>query len=190
MNQMKIAYLIAKTQLGVTEIAGPKHNPKIIEYGQATILQSDTDEESWCSNFVNWCYIIAGLILNPIYMRKLLTGRYSESDIEMFINSAKELAPKIGMVYDPTKEAYTAKVSRPTMLGNARSFQNFATVSDGQEGDIVVLWRETPTSWKGHVAFLAKKGMTYVNLLGGNQNNKVCYADYSRTRVLTYRKDA
>jgi hypothetical protein len=189
MNQMKIAYLIAKTQIGVTEIVGPKHNQKIIEYGQATILQSDTDEESWCSNFVNWCYIIAGLILNPIYMRKLLTGRYSEADIEMFINSAKELAPKIGMVYDPLNPM-TAKISRPTMLGNARSFQNFAAVSDGQEGDIVVLWRENPTSWKGHVAFLAKKGLTYVNLLGGNQNNKVCYADYSRTRVLSYRKNA
>jgi len=108
-------------------------------------------------------------------------------DIHLLFKSAKELAPKF---YNNWNEdlASTSNVSLPTMQANARSWQNFGNESVGEEGDIVVLWRENPTSWKGHVAFLKKKGLTYVELLGGNQANKVGYKDYTRTRVLAYRK--
>lgn len=48
-------YAIAKTQLGVTEIAGNKHTPKILEYHSATTLKATDDETPWCSSFVSWC---------------------------------------------------------------------------------------------------------------------------------------
>jgi uncharacterized protein (TIGR02594 family) len=40
-------------QLGVTEIAGSKHNPSIIGY-HATTGGFKDDETPWCSSFVNW----------------------------------------------------------------------------------------------------------------------------------------
>ena len=48
-------YAIAKTQLGVTEIAGSKHNQRIVEYHSFTTLKATDDETPWCSSFVSWC---------------------------------------------------------------------------------------------------------------------------------------
>ena len=66
MNQLKLAYIVSQTQFGVTEIPGIKNNPKVVEYHQACTLQASNDETAWCSSFVNWCFIIAGIILNPV----------------------------------------------------------------------------------------------------------------------------
>lgn len=51
---------IAMKELGVRELAGSKHNPRIIEYHKATSLKATQDEISWCSSFVNWCLLQAG----------------------------------------------------------------------------------------------------------------------------------
>lgn len=56
------------------------------------------------------------------------------------------------------------------------------------QGDVVVLWRESPDSWKGHVGFFVKQTKRYVYILGGNQNNKVSIKAYPKNRVLDYRK--
>ena len=55
-------------------------------------------------------------------------------------------------------------------------------------GDVVVLWRESPSSWKGHVGFFIKETKRYVYLLGGNQRNSVCIKAYPKHRVLDYKK--
>lgn len=55
-------------------------------------------------------------------------------------------------------------------------------------GDVVVLWRESPKSWKGHVGFFIKETKRYVYVLGGNQSNKVCMKAYPKNRVLDYKK--
>lgn len=55
-------------------------------------------------------------------------------------------------------------------------------------GDIVVLWRESPESWKGHVGFYVSHDEKYVWVLGGNQDNMVCIKPYPRERVLRYKK--
>lgn len=54
------AFEIAKKEIGVKEISGPKHNPKIIEYHFTTGFRATTDEVPWCSSFVNWCITQAG----------------------------------------------------------------------------------------------------------------------------------
>jgi uncharacterized protein (TIGR02594 family) len=53
-------YLIARKEIGVKEIVGSKHNPRIIEYHATTTLKATTDEVPWCSSFVNWCISKAG----------------------------------------------------------------------------------------------------------------------------------
>lgn len=55
-------------------------------------------------------------------------------------------------------------------------------------GDIVVLWRDNPKSWKGHVGFFVKQTQSYVYILGGNQANMVCIKAYPKSRVLDYKK--
>ena len=55
-------YLIALREMetGVDEIRGAEgHNPRIVEYHQATSLKATDDETPWCSSFANWCMMKA-----------------------------------------------------------------------------------------------------------------------------------
>lgn len=72
---------------------------------------------------------------------------------------------------------------------NARSLlQVGEPVDKPQLGDIVVLWRESKQSWKGHVGFYISEDDNNVNLLGGNQGNRVCILPFNKYRVLQYRR--
>ncbi|MEZ6933584.1 TIGR02594 family protein [Aeromonas sp. BC14] len=58
------------------------------------------------------------------------------------------------------------------------------------EGAVTILWRESPSSWKGHVGFFIGEHPTnkdYILLLGGNQGDSVCVAAYEKKRVLGFR---
>lgn len=59
-NLAQRAYRIALKELGVEERAGADHNPRILEYHQATSLKATSDEVPWCAAFVNWCLLKAG----------------------------------------------------------------------------------------------------------------------------------
>ncbi len=63
-------------------------------------------------------------------------------------------------------------------------------VSIPQIGDIVVFWRESPDSWKGHVGFFIAYSEDGQNIyvLGGNQNNQVCIKAYPVARLLGFRR--
>lgn len=72
---------------------------------------------------------------------------------------------------------------------NARSWLTIGQATETPDiGDIVVLWRESPESWKGHVGFYISQNQQYIYLLGGNQKNMVCIQPYDKKRVLDYRK--
>lgn len=46
---------------GIEEIVGGRHNSRILEYHKYTDLKARTDEVSWCSSFINWCFYQCGL---------------------------------------------------------------------------------------------------------------------------------
>lgn len=78
---------------------------------------------------------------------------------------------------------------------NARSYLDWGTevgnkhdLSSCRKGDVVVLWREHPKSWKGHVALYVKHTATHVWLLGGNQKNAVRMEPFPVDRVLSVRR--
>lgn len=72
---------------------------------------------------------------------------------------------------------------------NARSFLNYGEpVDTPQLGDIAVLWRVSRTSWKGHVAFYNNTQDKFLNLLGGNQMNRVRISAYPNERLLEFRR--
>ncbi len=73
---------------------------------------------------------------------------------------------------------------------NARSWLKVGqSVRTPKLGDVVVFWRESKTSWKGHVGFYI--GMSddkqYIYCLGGNQNNQVCIKPYPVSQLLGFR---
>ena len=59
-------------------------------------------------------------------------------------------------------------------------------------GDIVVLWRETESSWKGHVGLYVShlESGDYIYVLGGNQSARrwVTVTKFPEYRVLGYRR--
>ena len=55
------------------------------------------------------------------------------------------------------------------------------------EGCVVVLWRDDPGSWKGHVGYFVRIDGDRVVLLGGNQLEQVCENAYPLDSVLAWR---
>lgn len=79
---------------------------------------------------------------------------------------------------------YTGKLT-------ARSWEHVGVETKNPiAGDIVVFWRGSPDSWKGHVAFYLNETPDgkYINVVGGNQGNAVSVAKYPKSRLLCYRR--
>lgn len=72
---------------------------------------------------------------------------------------------------------------------NARSWLNVGVEVDRPEpGNAVIFWRESESSWKGHIGIYIRETETHVYVLGGNQNNQVKISAYPKYRVLGYRQ--
>ncbi|MCF8304760.1 MAG: TIGR02594 family protein [Bacteroidales bacterium] len=86
----------------------------------------------------------------------------------------------------------TRQVGLPqTEKANARSWMQAGTkTGDPQPGDVVVFWRESIHSWKGHVGIFMgfNKAGDKVFCLGGNQNDSVSIAAYDAGEVLGFRR--
>lgn len=88
----------------------------------------------------------------------------------------------VNWVCKKTGLEYTGKL-------NARSWLKIGKKTINPElGDVVVFWRESPKSWKGHVAFFIRETKNWVFVLGGNQNNQVKISAYPKNRLLEYRE--
>ena len=72
---------------------------------------------------------------------------------------------------------------------NARSWLDLGIEKDKAElGDIVILWRESKESGKGHGGIFIKMDNNFVYLLGGNQNNEVNISEFPKEKVLGIRE--
>ncbi len=60
-------------------------------------------------------------------------------------------------------------------------------LAEPREGCIVVLQRDDPASWKGHVGFFLRVDAQHIHLLGGNQLDAVREHFYPVGSVLAYR---
>lgn len=78
-----------------------------------------------------------------------------------------------------------------TRSAAARSWLQWGSETSRPEvGDVVVLWRESPDSWKGHAGFFVgfDGDGDSVRVLGGNQGDAVSVATFPRSRILGFRK--
>lgn len=78
----------------------------------------------------------------------------------------------------------------------ARSYLDYGVAVDLKNaipGDIVVFWRESRSSWKGHVGIFSHVksnciGNDQIYVYGGNQDNSFCLKGYSEARLLSIRR--
>lgn len=66
----------------------------------------------------------------------------------------------------------------------AKNWAKFGTVSPAAPGAILVFWRESPTSGKGHVGFYHSEDGSAYNVLGGNQGDRVSIARVAKNRLV------
>lgn len=72
---------------------------------------------------------------------------------------------------------------------NARSWLKVGIeTKEPMLGDVVVFWRESPSSWKGHVALFIRQDDTHIYVLGGNQSNSVNISPYPKSQLLGFRR--
>jgi uncharacterized protein (TIGR02594 family) len=84
---------------------------------------------------------------------------------------------------------YIAKISGVQYSGklDARSWLEIGQpVQDPELGDLVVYWRESLESWKGHVSLYGGHNIKHIWSLGGNQNGQVNVSTYPQYRKLRY----
>ena len=139
---MKDLFQIAAAEIGVKEIAGDKDTARIVDYAKEAGFKNITDDETpWCSIFVNWCCLKAGL--------------------------------------------------QRTHKANARSWLTVGLpVDEPVPGDVVIFWRESLSSWKGHVGIFVgySKNHQKIFTLGGNQKNSVSIQGYDADKALGFRR--
>lgn len=73
----------------------------------------------------------------------------------------------------------------------ARSWLNFGIpVSNPEPGDVVIYWRESRDSWKGHVGIFMgfSADLKRIYCLGGNQGNQVSVTAYPAEMLLGFRR--
>lgn len=86
---------------------------------------------------------------------------------------------------------YFCKMLRLQRSGklDARSWLKLPIVVNEPEiGDIVVLWRNNPNDWTGHVGLYISDDNDRIYVLGGNQDNMISIKPFHKSRVLGYRK--
>jgi len=132
---------LARSDLGVSEVAGARDNPLIMQwYTDVGHPEVQHDEVPNCAAFVG---------------SKL---------------------KRAGMSYLETLTARDYRTCGTPVMG------------EPQEGDIAIFWRNSPSSWEGHVAFVVSATAKTVKALGANQGNKVSVASFPRSQVLEFRR--
>lgn len=93
---------IAQGEIGQREFrAKGKHNPRIIEYHDACDLHAQDDETPWCSSFVNWCMMQAGMPRTKSALARswLKWGRrISEPELGCVVVMSRGSDPRFGHV--------------------------------------------------------------------------------------------
>lgn len=69
----------------------------------------------------------------------------------------------------------------------ARQWAQFGDSSTPRIGAIMVFWRESPASGKGHVGFYVGEDETAYQILGGNQSDSVCLTWLDKKRFVAAR---
>jgi uncharacterized protein (TIGR02594 family) len=124
-------------------------------------------------------------------LKEISGGKHNKVIVDFFAEIGHEWVKDDETAWCSAFVNYICKISgfEYTKKLNARSWLEAGwKVETPQLGDIVVFWRESKDSWKGHVAFYVHEDSKYIWVLGGNQGNKVQISAYPKERLLEYRR--
>ena len=132
----------------------------------------------------------------PAEFAKSYLGQTEEANHTTLTKFIQAVNPSMGDVRDTAwcagfVNAVLNEAGQETIRSlKARDFMNWGeAVDDPQEGDVVVLWRESRDSWKGHVGFFSGYDDNGdIKVLGGNQGDSVSIKSYSKNRLLGFRR--
>ena len=72
----------------------------------------------------------------------------------------------------------------------AKSFLDWGNEVDvPRKGDIVVFERGGSASWKGHVGFFVADVGDKIIVFGGNQDDEISFAEFSKSKILSFRRN-
>lgn len=126
-------------------------------------------------------------------MREIPGSKHNPEVVQMFADVGHDwvkddetawCAAFVGAMLKRAGMAHTGKL-------NARSYAEWGEhvdLNDAQPGDIIVFWRGSPDSWKGHVGFFVRWEGDSALVVGGNQSNAVNISTYPKSRVLAVRR--
>lgn len=101
--------------------------------------------------------------------------------------------PEIEHDETPWCAAFVGSVLARSGLPNTGSLEARSYLKYGKKltkpvpGCIVVFWRESPSSWQGHVGFVYADLGDTLQVLGGNQRDSVSLQEFPKSQVLGYR---
>lgn len=130
---------------------------------------------------------IAGATHNPAIVGMLqLDAKWVEDDETSWCSA---FVNYVAWLCDSTERSKSLAARSWLMVGRS------IPLSDAQRGDVIILTRGKlpqpgPEVIKanGHVGFYAGQDETSVQLLGGNQGNRVSIASFPKTRILGVRR--
>jgi len=76
---------------------------------------------------------------------------------------------------------------RGTRSAAARSWLQWGKILEEPEIGCIAVKKRWRSNWMGHVGFVYEIGPTYIVLLGGNQDNRVCLQRYPRKEFIGFR---
>ena len=88
----------------------------------------------------------------------------------------------VNWVAKSTNHEYSGELTARSWLSKGHK------VEQPEPGDLVIYWRESPASWKGHVGFFFNRVDSHIWTLGGNQDNMVKVTPYPDYRLLGFRR--
>ena len=128
--------------------------------------------------------------LSQIGIKEIVGKKHNNEVLKYFKETGNEWVTTDETAWCSAFVNWVAKKSGYEFTGalNARSWLDIGEATDTpQIGDIVVLWRVAPSSWKGPVGFFSRETDSFIYILGGNQNNSVCIRAYPKKQLLEYR---
>lgn len=140
--------------------------------------------------------------MKSIEIAKKYIGLQEVRDNKQLSALLKSQAIRGDIAIDPAKVAWCAgfvnfceREAGNKGNGNlmARSFESYGQEidwDDAQEGDIITFHFPNQPKENGHVAFFVRwyDDNNTVTVLGGNQNNKVCYNNYNQDDITAIRR--
>lgn len=134
---------------------------------------------------------ISEIALSQIGIKEIVGKQHNPEVLKYFHEIGHEWVKDDETAWCSAFVNWCAKKANKPFSGklNARSWLDVGVeTKEPKPGDIVVLWRESPDSWKGHVGIFCREQGHYIYILGGNQKNSVCVQAYQKRQLLQYRR--